>query len=894
MSEPSYEDQCKEAVSSRDHDKVLKLLPLLQGHDKIVCKVSAGLLLTLQYLATYLSDEGTYLLHVTALCGWLTIVQLLVTSYRCSPLLKDTRGCVPLYYAALGGHLSVVQYFINDCNCDAIITNNYGTTPLHKAAIGGHLSVVQYLINECNCNAMITNMNGTTPLHKAAEKGHLSVVQYLIDDCKCDAMIANMNGAIPLHKAAEEGRLSVVQYFINDCNCDAMITDMNGTTPLHYSAFRGHLSVVQYFINDCNCDAMITNKIGATPLYGACNYNYNNHNIPVIQYLLSIPTVLNSFTQSSLSDPLGDALAVIDKFEQVKVSHPVRLFVNILLLGNAGAGKTTLCQVIQQRSALHVTAQQTIEQVKFSTAGIVPTKLWDKHLGNVIIHDFAGQPAYYSSHTAIIENLLETCGAVFVVLINLTQDLSQQVRFWSSIVINEHHKVSSECHLIIIGSHADQVSNQLKRKLFILESHISKELEQRGCTVSSIFHLDCRLLSSDNLEAFVTCLSSLCASIRKKQSPAISLYCNFLYSLLEAKVSKDNVCTLYKLISLCDESEQESVPLPDDIVPLLKTLHSTGLIMYLENNKDVSRSWIVVNKEILLTEVDGILFAPSSFIEHRDIASNTGIITSRALCQLFSHHSVDMLILFLKSMKLCQEFDETLLKVTNLDVKSKESLGSGDKLLFFPALIEETRPQEINRTFQIGWCLKFISGIAFSIRFLHILLLNLAYGYAVPFIDSDHPLLPDGLQRLCYVWVNGIHWYNEDGVETLVEQVEDNQCVMMLMCCQSGAEEDMIQLHCKLIGNIISLQQEYCPMLECTEYLIDPSELQYPLDKPSQRTRYNMEQLRCHISQKKENIRSDNNYRKQAVYISDLLPIEPSKYLNILKSTPQKVLSYSL
>ena len=32
--------------------------------------------------------------------------------------------------------------------------------------------------------------------------------------------------------------------------------------------------------------------------------------------------------------------------------------------------------------------------------------------------------------------------------------------------------------------------------------------------------------------------------------------------------------------------------------------------------------WVVVNKGILLTELDGILFAPKGFKEHVDIASN--------------------------------------------------------------------------------------------------------------------------------------------------------------------------------------------------------------------------------------------------------------------------------
>ena len=924
-------------------------------HDnKKVSKAVAGVLLTLQWIATYLSDEGTYLLHMSALYGWVAIVQLLISTnninhgcIKCDPLEKDSRDCVPLHYAAYGGHLPVVKYLISECNCDAMITTKYGTTPLHKAAEGGHLSVVEYFINDCNCDAMVTdkhgatllhyaafkghltvveylvyncyldamitdrygatplhkaaegghfslikyfindcyydatirNNYGTTPLHKAAEGGHFSVIEYLINDCYCDAMIADIYGITPLHNAAFGGHLFVVQYLINDCKCDAMIADNYESTPLHNAAKGGHVSIVQYLINSCKCDAMTTDKDGRTPLHLACEYNYQHQNIPVIQYLLSIPAVLCSFDKSLLSGSKGtrEAVALIDEYE--KAYPKVGQSVNILLLGNPGAGKRTLCQAIQQRSMeLPATnAQQTVQEVKLSTVGIVSTKLHDTNFGNVIIHNFTGPPEYYmfSNHSSAFPEALLKYGAVFVIFINLVQDLSQQVRFWSSIVINELQEVSSECHFIIIGSHADKVKSQLKCKLYNLESHISKELKQKGYSISSIFHLDCRLFSSNNLEPFIVSLSNLCASIRNKQSPAINLYCNSLYSLIETKISEENVCTLHELIGLCNESRQEGVPLPDDITPSLKTLHSIGLIMYLENMKDILKSWVIVNKDRLLTKVDHELFSPLSCIEHKYIASNTGIITNSALHQLFPHDSVDMLIMFFKSMKLCQEFDEAILRV-----QSKENLTepSGEKLLFFPALIAEKRPQDISHQFQIGWCLKFTSGLIFSIQFLHTLLLHLAYGYAAP-VSSDCPLLPGGLQRRCYVWMNGIHWYNEDGVETLIEQMEDNQYVMMLMSCQSGAEKDMIQLHNELIT---SFQQAYYPMLECTEYLIDPSELQYPLDKPSQLTRYKMEQLRYHISQKKNKILSED-HSKEARNISELLPIEPPMYLAIQK-----------
>ena len=47
-----------------------------------------------------------------------------------------------------------------------------------------------------------------------------------------------------------------------------------------------------------------------------------------------------------------------------------------------------------------------------------------------------------------------------------------------------------------------------------------------------------------------------------------------------------------------------------------------------------TKVWVIVNKGILLSEVNGILFAPKKFKEHVDIASNTGIVSVSGLTRL--------------------------------------------------------------------------------------------------------------------------------------------------------------------------------------------------------------------------------------------------------------------
>ena len=45
---------------------------------------------------------------------------------------------------------------------------------------------------------------------------------------------------------------------------------------------------------------------------------------------------------------------------------------------------------------------QHVKGVELCTAGIIPSKLEHRELGNVILHDSVGHPEYYSSHIAVL------------------------------------------------------------------------------------------------------------------------------------------------------------------------------------------------------------------------------------------------------------------------------------------------------------------------------------------------------------------------------------------------------------------------------------------------------------------------------------------------------------
>uniref|UniRef100_A0A1X7V1T6 Uncharacterized protein n=1 Tax=Amphimedon queenslandica TaxID=400682 RepID=A0A1X7V1T6_AMPQE len=298
------------------------------------------------------------------------------------------------------------------------------------------------------------------------------------------------------------------------------------------------------------------------------------------------------------------------------------------------------------------------------------------------------------------------------------------------------------------------------------------------------------------------------------------------------------------------------LPASDDIWNVLKSLHSTGLISVLKSEDKV---WVVVNKGILLTEVDGILFAPETFKEHVDIASNTGIVSVSGLTRLFPEYDPDMLICFLLNMELCQEINPSFLIMTNLirGESASETQRRGERLLFFPCLLSRNRPDEMtSQVYQFGWCLQCTRGHDFfPPRYFHVLLLRLAYKMALPQED-------DKLNHYCTFWKNGLHWVNGHGVGSLVEIVDESQCVLVMMSCEKGYSDNMVSLRRDVIGEVMSVYKESCPSLEVKELVIDSNELAYPVNTPRERTVYSVKAVLSAIKEGRPFLVSDNGHKE--------------------------------
>ena len=777
-------------------------------------------------------------LHLACENGHIDIVRFFIFEAHCNPSeCVDIQGKTPLHNACMNnsGHLNIVRYLIGEVHCDPSSENENGMTPLHIASRNGHLNIVQYLITEAHCNPSCENKNGMTPIHNACSNGRLNIVQYLISEGHCNPSQESNSGRTPLHYACSNGHLNITQYLISETHCNPSCKSNRGNTPLHIAFHSGHFNLVQYLISEAHCNPSDVNNIGSTPLHYACDKNHAK----IVQYLLSTgrvnPLTENKHGQTPLSLATGkyETMKVLQPCIDYSRDYPVHTYTKLILTGDSSAGKTTMAQLIvrlaDEASSTLPAPVVSVTDVQSFTAGIVPYHVESDELGNFIIYDFAGQQEYYSSHAAILEQVIRKSAAMFLCIIDMSrsnENMCQSLKYWLTFINNACSAVDDTSHVAIIGSHADQV---------MLEEMEEKILQLQRIAVRRVNHLkyagyiamDCRHANTEMTHEFISILTTSRKTIIAHQ-PAISFYCHVLYAFLRTKLEMVG-CTLHDLISVIAMENDPSLPKdPLILVELLTFLSDKGLILFIQHSQ--SRNWVVVKTEILLKEINGTLFAPHYFKEHHDLASNTGIVPTSNLHKVFPQHNLEMLVGFLVSLDFCLPVDSSVLQYTNLQTIPSHSTTN---LLFFPGLIQSGRPDSLTQhiALQFGWCLGCLdSSQFFGSRFLHLLLLSVAYQFPLA-TRRNVPFSVRGLQRRCSVWKNGISWRNSDNITVVVELIDKNRWVLVAMSCSEDRPVEHAKLRSELISLVHNLHHKHCPNLEVCECLVSPSMVQqYPFD----------------------------------------------------------------
>ena len=525
-------------------------------------------------------------------------------------------------------------------------------------------------------------------------------------------------------------------------------------------------------------------------------------------------------------------LKLFQTFKQCHRDYLTESYAKLFLCGKTEAGKSSLAAVISYRADKgrygHYDPEECIEGVVLQTTGIEYSSVSSREIGNVVIYDFAGHAEYYSSHAAVLETLLLRSPAVFAILSNLTDDeekIKKDLLFWFNFIENVSMKLISSSQVLVLGSHIDELSSEKDFQPFVNDV---ANLAVRFQNYKGFFPIDCHRPGGKGVEMFMEKLKGSCEAVVDKNDK-MSYHCHCLNSYLqqleEVAISLDELCSkLMKLNEPCLLTDQSIV------LEFLTILGSKGLILFLAN------TWVIINKNALLTEVNGVLFNKSIDRVRKPVATNTGIMPVSTLANLFPKHNTDMLIRFLTSLQFCHQMDSYAVSSITNNVPSDDfTISKDENFLFFPALITEDKPTSIFETTDgFGWCLWCPESHKFlSMHFLHTLLLHLAYTCCPPltvkigYITGNAAI--QELHRVCTMWKNGIYWKEEKtNIEVMVEVTEDNRCVTVLVSHCSLIES--YELRASLVKEVLKLKDELCPCIS-KQFIIPPGDVKDVMEK---------------------------------------------------------------
>ena len=776
------------------------------------------------------SGSGYTPLHTACHYGQLDIMKCLVSSSSADVNIQDDSGYTPLLTACQYRQLDIIKFLVSLPSVDVNIQGDNGYIPLHTACHYGQLDIMKCLVSSSSVDVNIRDDSGYTPLHTACQYRQLDIIKFLLSLSSVDVNIRIPSYPVLLHKASRNGTIDVV---LSSSSVNVNAKDDNGYTPLHTACHYGKLDIVKFLMSTEGINPISTDRNGNTPLHIACS----NHEVDIVTYLLSTGHTNPMAKNSQLRTPVQMAghnysiLKLFEPFEQCKVDFPIESYSKVFLCGNTTNGKSSLAHTLLQRVSISwrdkynpFKRQKKAEPL---TAGIVPHHLQSNETGNIVLYDLAGHPEYYSSHEAVLATLMLRSPAVFIILVKLTdklEDIKMQLYYWASFIQNACGRMSKKSQVIIVGSHADKRRAAENAKAIVDNcdfQHIFQQLEYKGFVA-----MDCRNQNKTGFDQFITYLLESSQAV-VDGSDSISFYCHVLYAFLKTKLDQKTM-TLYHLTQMMHDENEPSLPSNESVLlELLTILSDKGLILFI-NSTDSTNSWVIIDKQSLLKEINGTLFAPSYFKEyHSTLASNTGVVPVSVLSDVFNEYDSDMLVGFLKSFEFCHEIDENTVKIITTNLSS-----SSDKLLYFPALVSVEPSSEVTITDGFGWCLWCPNPYQFfSTRFLHVLLLRLAYELSLQVNDVGiiHISPVQSLNRSCHVWKNGICW-TRDGVKTVVQVSEQNRSIVLLVQpLNESLELESLQVRSSITQKILQIKDEFCHSCDTQECFISNHHLNVAL-----------------------------------------------------------------
>jgi hypothetical protein len=701
------------------------------------------------------------------------------------------------------------------------------------------------------------------------------------------------DGNTLLHNACAEGESEMVQLLIEN-GADVLRPDRHGNAPIHIACMNFRLDILRILLSCKHCDPNQQNEDGDTALHIVCRMRIGNE-LEYLKLLLSVPGInpnIANHVGHTLIEVAGTNYAIIDALKKIPMpkQSSIQAYLKLFVVGNSGAGKSTLIKAVTTE------ASQLLKYFPFPrmkyvkprdvpphTAGIVPIPFNSKHFGNAVLYDFAGQHEYYSSHAAVMENLILPSPPLFLLLVDISKpmvEIKEELHYWWHFIDNQAQKATAPPHVLLGGSHKDIVKQRGRQQVHTIGMEIKTCVNNIPVSFkfAGLFPLDCRRLASQGLIKLLSQLQTSCKVLR--EAVDINLHCHILKAFLTTPMFQDKVyCRISDIVDQIETSDSYLPHHSFDLIPLFKALNDQGHILLLENHTDEDQSWVILKPEVLLTDVNGSIFAPENFQKHSiDFAMSTGVVTLSTLKEKFLKYNHEVIIAYLIHLEFCFRIKDqhTLDMITNNQVPRAQSTDDQEQYYFFPALVSVENPEHICQphesiTFECGWyyvCVQETEQL--TTRFLHVLILRLAFACE----PTDNPTEAESvvLLRRCSVWKHGIAWLNNHDIETIVEVGLQCRWVAVMMRCPDNEKVQCAELRSKVIKTVLKTRKDFCPAITMKEYLIHPSNLQYPFEG-RELTLYSMREIAKVIVEGKP--KAKDTMEKNLISIPELLPFEP-------------------
>ena len=880
--------------------------------------------------------DGNTLLHIACAEGNTAIIELLVRN-RANVLILNHEGNAAIHTACMNSRLESLKVLLSCESCNHNQQNSKGDTALHivcRMRTGRELLFLKVLTSTPGINPTLVNLEGNAPIHTACMNSRLNLLKVVLSCESCDPNQQNSKGDTALHIvcrmrtgrelqflevltstpginstlvnhefirafevvdsggnslfhiACAEGNISLVELLVKN-GADILKPNSHGDAPIHTACQHSRLDILKILLESRDCDPNQQNGSGDTPLHIVCRMSRSSK-LPFLKLLLSTPGINPEIANHEGCTPIEVAgtnyfaIDAIEKFLEHKRAS-IQAYLKIFVVGNSGNGKSTLIKAVTTEAS-QLLKYSPLSKMKYinpsdvppHTAGIVPIPFNSKHFGNAVLYDFAGQHEYYSSHAAVMENLILPSSPLFLLLIDISKSkevIREELVYWWHFINNQSQKAAAPPHVILAGSHKDMVKSRDRKELEIIISNWIKAIPVCFEFVG-YFSLDCRKLVSQGLSALLTQLNTTCQVVR--QFVDVNLHCHILNALLRAPEFQDLVyCRTSDIMS---RIQSDNALLPQTfslLIPLLASLNDRGHILLLQNHTDESKSWVILKPDVLLTEVNGSVFAPKYFKEHSEFAMSTGVVTLSKLKEKFIEYNHEVIVEYLTHLEFCFRIKDqhTLDMITNNEVHDS---AAAEEYYFFPSLVRVENPTNVCQPhqsigYECGWLYKCSKETEqLTTRFLHVLILRLAFACDPP----DDPTETESvvLLRSCSVWKHGIAWWTNDGIEVIVEVGLQCRWVVVMLRCPDDKKVECAELRSKVIHTVLKAKTDFCPVITIRECLIAPSSLKYPFEG-RELTLYSMREVARATIEGKDYARDTEG--KNPITIPQLLPFEP-------------------